>query len=596
MAITAKPDDLNKLLNASKRHYSRMHAKMRRNKDVYNQKLRVYSELPEGVEPFKSSRGTGVVDDLAEQINLTNPDVTAREFGTSLNAKNKASLQRRWGEAQLEAIQVQVGQVAQDMVMMGAGTMKWLLNPVVAMPVLRRFDETADDHDLRMNVHTQQIQHEPTFIVQALDPISVYPSVSRGRLQYVIEEQERRAMDMWENYPGWTDPKAKKLSKVQQDNPLRKVNWLEYWSWVYTGEQWEGWYIVEADRERIIEVRNPYMQVPYAFEYSGLGRRDAEGDPFYEAKSILDKLEGDLEAEVRIKTAADVQWQFHVLPRLVVEGVNASDAAKMFNVKPGGVVERPPGGAFEWLDTPPPSKPMLDFLGMVQSDIDRRVNPALSGQRTADFGIQQALQLGQAMKSVSSIQGAVNTVAEKFLNGTASIMSSYDLGMDLYGTNQRAEKSRKIKGSDFKQYNFDVVYEATDPTEDQRKMLALLSVADRPGKLSNETFAKHVLADMIEDWEEEEARIFAEQVLEQMIQTGQLMQLVMQRSAALSSGTEMEQTIRDQTAAVTGQIQSAASGAAPNVPDRAAAIEQTTGAGSIAAADNVGQETLSQQA
>jgi hypothetical protein len=633
MAINAKPDDLHKLLGSSERHYSRMTQKMGRNKDVYYQRQQVYATLPDGVVPFRSSRGTGVVDDLAEQINLFDPVVTARSFGTSQAAMKSASVQRRWGEQLLMDARVQIGQGVKDMTMMGAGAIKWLLNPVVASPVAHREDETDADHELRMSVHEKQIAHEPVFIVHAIDPMNLFPGTSRGRLQYVLERQERRALDMWEQYPNWEDSRAKKFTKAKRENPLRTVEWLEYWSWMYTGEQWEGWYIVEVDHDRIIEVRNPYMHVPYSFEFSGMGRIDSSGDPETQAMSILDKLDGDLEAEVRLKTAADLQWQYHVLPRLKVKGVSAQDAAKMMNAGPGGVVEIPPNGEFEWMDVVPPTETMLNFIHMVDIAIDRRVNPALSGQNTADYGIQQALQLGQAMKAVTDIRGAANKMGEAFLSGAATIMSSYNLKMDIHGTNQKAEPARMVKGNDFKRFSFSVSYEATDPTEDQRKMLALLSVVREPDLLSNETFRKHVLSDIIEDEEEEEARILAEKIISQMVDTGQLMQLVMQRSEHLAKGTEMEEQIKQQaaeTAAIAGGVVQGAGGPVPggpggpggavppgagpppvppgvggpggpggpggaDIPDRAALVEAMSGAGSIADADNVGQNTLSQQ-
>ena len=294
----------------------------------------------------------------------------------------------------------------------------------------------------------------------------------------MIEVQDRRVMDIWESYPGWSDPKAKKLSKTQRENPLRPTNWVEYWSWVADPEtgQFEGWYIVEVDKERIIEMPNMLMRVPYTYRYSGMGRANDDGDPSELAVNILGLMDGELEEEIRIKTAMSAQWQFHVFPVLEVKGLTAKEAQGMLQTGPGAILELPTGvGEAKWLEREAPNAQMLEFLAAIEKNMSQKVSPSLAGGQTADFGIHEALNIGQALKVTQGPRNSLNYMGGQLLDGLAGLMEDFGISMNVHGALDKVEKDRMVTGANFKHRKFSVEFEATDPSENDRRMLALLA-------------------------------------------------------------------------------------------------------------------------
>ena len=158
------------------------------------------------------------------------------------------------------------------------------------------------------------------FVTRAIDPIAVFPAPEDRRpLSYIIEKQERTAGEIKLDYPEWVDTDSK-------NNPARRVEWLEYWD--------SDEYIVEVEGQNVIHKDNPYGFVPYIYEYSGMGRRHHSNDPAHLAIGVLTNIMGELEEEVRLKTAISVQTQMHVFPPILTTD-DPQTVAEQFGVGPG---------------------------------------------------------------------------------------------------------------------------------------------------------------------------------------------------------------------------------------------------------------------
>src|SRR3990167_11358536 len=130
----------------------------------------------------------------------------------------------------------------------------------------------------------------------------------------------------------------------------------------------------------VFERENPYGLVPYIWEWSGMGRVNADGAPAELAVGILTSIVGELEEEVRLKTAISVKTQMHVFPPiLTVE--DPRKVAQEFGVGPGKVIRHPPGHPPVYMEYPPPNENMYRFLATIQDNIGRVQSRALSGGR-----------------------------------------------------------------------------------------------------------------------------------------------------------------------------------------------------------------------
>ena len=183
----------------------------------------------------------------------------------------------------------------------------------------------------------------------------------------------------------------------------------------------------------------------------------------------------------------------------MVKGVDAKDAAKMLRTGPGAVMELPLQGDADWLSREAPNAQMMEALREIQSNMAQKVSPALAGGQSADFGIHEALNIGQALKVTQGPRSSLNAMGAQVLNGLAGYMRDFDIKMNVHGSMDGVEEDRTIAGKDFNHRRFTVEFEATDPSENDRKMLALLAVERAPGSLSHETFAKVPLQDIIPD-------------------------------------------------------------------------------------------------
>jgi hypothetical protein len=106
-----------------------------------------------------------------------------------------------------------------------------------------------------------------------------------------------------------------------------------------------------------------------------------------------------------------------------------------------------------------------------------------------------------------------------------------DLDLDIRGTDEEASKEKRVKGSEFKAFSFKVDFEATDPAENDRRMLAGLAVKrafpDDP-IMSNRTFRRKYMPGVFESEDEEISQILAEKIVAQIIQSGVMMETVLE--------------------------------------------------------------------
>jgi hypothetical protein len=519
-----RPADLEKFFASHQQYYSGMHSKMRTMDKLYEREFETVMRLPQGVPVHRSSTPTLMVDELRDQIRADEPLVTARLFGRT--REKLRDTQQMWGQGVLkqaakEGLVNPFAQARHDLLLRGAGAVKWAVKQAYVAEVDFEGDELEE--------HNQGLLDGLPFSLRAVDPLLLYPSTGPGPLRYMVEMQERRLQDMQRMFPDWTDPLRAKVHDSQKDDPLRTVKWLEYWSWEYYDGLWQGRYILMADGEELRDDPNPYGQIPYSYRYSGLGRVNEDGDPAKLAVGVLEQASGEIEAEIRIKTAMDFQWQAHIFPIILAGGgITAEELRDKLSIGPGAVVDVPDVSNIKWLEREAPNQQMMNFLDQIRININKKVSPALSGERTADFGIHQALQIGQAIKVISPVRDSLNNLTADMLDKLSDLMVRFDLSMNVHGTVGGADTTRTVGPSDFSKHNFEVSFEAVDPSENDRRMLAGLSVKNAGDLMSAQTYREKFLKEVIVDNEEEEARLLAEVMLQQAVTSGALMPIMMQ--------------------------------------------------------------------
>ena len=551
--------EIDDLLSANEHYYQNAHDQMRSADALYNQNFWLNIDLPENVTVHKSSKSSQIVDNLRDQIRVDEPVVVYREKGPKQKDQEHKALMEMWGQHTLAQISQSgmidpLGQAPHDLILRGAACVKLIVR-----------EDSLEDKPAKVSKRAweQEVSHMPHFLVKPVDPLNCYPSPS-NELTYMIERQTRRVIDIRESYPQWTDPKAKRLGRDLARNPLREVNWVEYW----TREE----YIVEVDGERIIDKPNPYGVIPYVYRYSGLGRYNSDGNPAHLAVGILHSIRGELEAEIEIKTAMRAAWQYHVFPRLLTTD-DPAQVAQQFQKGPGAVIKHAPERPPQWLESPPPNQHMMEFLGSIEESIRRTIPSALM-ERQADAGIHQAMLIGQALKIISPVKKALNSMGTEILNKLSHLMGWFELSSSVQGPRNGAPE-RMIRAKDFTHHQFEVTFEATDPSEDDRRMLSALAVKREPGLISRSTYRERFLKGVIPNGEEEEEKIMAEQVIDQLVGSGIMVQEVMAQMQA------MQQQQQAQTSAdgLIGRVQDRARGAADTVGAREQTIEGMMGEG-----------------
>ena len=507
---------LDDILSASEHYYSAAHTQMRMSDNLYNQIFGLNIDLPENIRVHRSSKATQIVDNLRDQIRVDEPVVVYRERSPKQKDQEHKAILESWGQNTLAQLSQSgmidpLGQAPHDLILRGAACVKIIVR-----------EDSLEDTPSKVSKRAweAEMSHKPHFMLKPVDPLNCYPSPG-NELTYMVEKQTRRVIDVRESYPHWTDPKAKKFSKNLADNPLREVDWVEFWT--------RDEYIVEVDGERIIDQPNPYGIIPYVYRYSGLGRYNADGNPRHLAVGILHSIQGELEAEIEVKTAMRAAWQYHVFPRLLTTD-DPSQVAQQFQKGPGAVIKHAPERPPQWLDSPPPNQHMMEFLNSIDESI-RRTIPAALMERQADAGIHQALLIGQALKIISPVKKALNAMGTEVLNKLSHLMGWFELAQSVQGPRQ-GDSTRMVRGKDFTHHQFEVTFEATDPSEDDRRMLSALAVKREPGLISRSTYRERFLKGVIPNGEEEEEKIMAEQVIDQLVGSGMLVQEVMAQMQA----------------------------------------------------------------
>lgn len=418
--------------------------------------------------------------------------------------------------------------------------------------------------------------------VRAVDPMQVY--VSPGRKYpplFILEYQRRLAFEVRQDYPDWTDPKSPKRGT---DDILRLADWLEYWD----AEN----YIVEVDGVRIIDKPNPYKAIPYEWSYNGMGRHDYSGQLSTLGESILEGNMGEFEAEVRVKTAMDAQWQFHVFPRLITT-LDAVRARKQFMKGPGAIItiadmsQKP-----EYLTPPPPNEQMTRFLLEIKANIEARF-PASINQRPSgvEAAIHQALLQGQALRPLQPIKNTLNRMFTRLLNGMLWQTKMLNLDVNVFGSVEGVERERMVTPEDIKHLNYEVRFEATDPAEDEKKLLVGLALMRVPRLLSRKSFREVFAAALSIKHEQEEQQVLEEVTLDQIADQGLILQQAMQLFQQMQT-EEQEQGVLDEARR---QFGAAAAGAVEGVTEQGAmgAAQSLPGARERAVSAQSGQPSTS---
>ena len=497
--------------------------------------------LPEDIEIYKSALATDVVDQVSDQLRTDEPSVI---FGAITNSdkemKRKARLEG-WGKQTI--IDDQFGQDidafsqgGKDLALRGEGIIKRLHNTNLSdEPVLSDFKGRGrrdNFKEAKQKWQAEMAATSPLLPARAIDPLTCFiPPNAVNPLPYIIEHQRRRQIDIWDDYPDWQNELAAKVwmqdgkeltvPKDELNDPLREVDWLEYWS--------KDRYIVIVDGIELFDKENPYGFVPYAHNYSGMGRSDARASSANKAASILSKIRGELLSEIILKTIMFELSQSYVFPRIrVPEGREDIIKSEMGHRGILTYDENNPRGpdAIQWLDPIPINPAVSGFLAEAQNAIARRVNPILSGQGNQDseFGVLEALRIGQATKGIQEITTNLNRLATASLRQAAQMIIALDLKVTVTATAHNGGSDFVMKPVDLKTYKqLSVEFDAIDQLEQTRRQQAGMTLF-RGGPITRRTYHTKYLDDVIDDAIEEETQFGVEAAEAAFYQSEQFMQ------------------------------------------------------------------------
>jgi hypothetical protein len=498
------------------RFYGRAHRAMERADKMHNQDFAGLIDVPYEIRVFLSSTAANIIDGYRNQIRTNEPTVNFQPSSHTRAAERHATMMKKWGYGMLERERIRGAidpnlQCGFDLLLRGAACKKVVVDvDNMVEPAPKKNTKAFKDWEVRaMNCWP--------YISRAIDPLSVFPAPGDYKpLPFIIEKQRRTAAQMWAQYPEWRDPKR---DSKEGQNPARLVTWLEYWS--------KDEYIVEADGEVVFEKENPYGFVPYIFEWSGLGRAHSDADPAHLAVGILTHILGELEEEVRLKTAISVQTQMHVFPPILTTE-DPRKVAAQFGLGPGKVIRHPPGQPPQYMNYPAPNENLYRFLNAIQENISRIASSALSGGRDpgVQYGVLQAQMVGQALTTIAPIRATLDGIASQTLNMMGSMVRKMDIHMSVRGTMEDVEEPFSVSGADFDHMSFNVTFEAVDPAENDRALMVGEALR-RAGDISQRTFWEKYLKHVIADPDQEYVNLWEESILQQMLQSGALSQIVM---------------------------------------------------------------------
>jgi hypothetical protein len=498
------------------RFYGRAHKEMERADRMHNQDFSGLLDVPYEIRVFLSSTAANIIDGYRNQIRTNEPTVNFQPASPTRTAERHAVLMKKWGYGMLERERIRAAidpnlQCGFDLLLRGAACKKVVVDVDNMMgPPPKKSSRGYRDWEV------QALNCWP-YVSRAIDPMSIFPAPGDVKpLPFIIEKQRRPASQMWAQYPDWKDPKRE---TKEGKNPARLVTWLEYWS--------KDEYIVEADGEVVFERENPYGFVPYIFEWSGLGRAHSDSDPVHLATGILTHIIGELEEEVRLKTAISVQTQMHVFPPILTTE-DPRKVAAQFGLGPGKVIRHPPGQPPVYMNYPAPNENLYRFLTAIQENISRTSSAALSGGRDpgVQYGVLQAQMVGQALTTIAPIRATLDGIATQTITMMASMARKLDLHMSIQGTMEEVEEPVRVEGKDFGHLNFNVSFEAVDPAENDRALMVGEALR-RAGDISQRTFWEKYLKHVIADPDQEYINLWEESILQHLLKTGSLSQIVM---------------------------------------------------------------------
>ncbi len=533
-----------------KTHYARMRREKLAEERAFLQHFEGIVDIPYEVQIHKSSTARNIVEGFRNQIRTNEPTVVFKQVGPSVVAAKEAILMQKWGYAMLRkertlSVMDPTLQNGFDLLLRGAACKK------ITVDVDRMMEKPPKRGTRAYEEWEEEAIRTWAFISKAVDPLSVFmPPGQRKPYAFAIEKQSRYVQEVEDLYPMWKNPDKK-------GRPARVIEWIEYWSPEQLLVLADGVPVPELDKE------NPYGLTNYIFEWSGLGRTHEDNDPVHLAAGILTGILGEIEAEVRLKTAISVQTQMHVFPPiLTVE--DPKKVARQFGVGPGKVIKHPPGHPPVYMEYPPPNENMYRFLDTIQQNIARVFSSALAGGRDpgVNFGVLQAQMIGQALTTIAPVRATLDSIGAQTLNMMLAIAHKMDLHMAVEGGTEPVEPTMRVSGKDFKHQNFVVTFEAVDPAENDRALLvgqALRRAKDISRRTFWEKYAKHV----VEDADEEEIRLLEEEIELMLVVSGAMGQAVLSE--------DVQEQFAEQAAEAGERVRGKLSQSQDNTPVSAAA-------------------------
>ena len=542
------PPNLGTVYERMKRFYQNSHSEMGELEKLYDLEGGLVSmRLPQGVPMHIPATPANIVDSMIAQLPTDRPVVELTSH--TKNEEKNATRLTKWGRDRLKYIK-ESGEddvfenVKAHLFVRGGAATKVIVDEKRLPDVPKSADyPDAEDFEEAIKVYEERKAGIEPFVTRSLDPLTVFPSPGNTReLTFVIEQQIRNISDMSE-FTNWTDPAGRAMVEMHRpdraEDPTRQVRWLEFWSapLVVDGVVEDpGWYIIEVDSEEVLRVHNPYGVVPYTYGFSGLGRKHHSGDPKYESIGLLSKIKGELNAEIRIKTAWDAQWQYHVFPTWLVQA-NAKLAARQLNKGPGRIIEwgvlgeKPP----TLMVVEPPNENMIVFLARIEASMQRYVAPSLAGDDTSEFGILTSIRIGQQLKTIEPVWKNMDLIASRTLNIMAKI--AHHRGLSFKVRTGSRETETTLSGDDFTRYDFETTFERVDPAEDQRQLLMGSALREK-GDITWKTFASRFARTVIPNPDQEEEDRMVEKVINQIVEQGLLIPSVLRGAEPAEEAVE----------------------------------------------------------
>lgn len=529
----ATPQDVATLHERMKTFYRAAHIKMETAQALYDHSFPDLAKLvPTGTFVHNPSTASSIIDHFRDNIRVQTIVPLRDDWGISKKARGEKALLLRLDsfivdKFRADALVDPFTQVVFDMSLRGAAAWKVFYDPT------RWPEEPSDASDEERKVWKEVRGQSFPLRLLPRDPGTVMPAPGgEFPIPWVIEEQTRSAWEV--ERLGWSNPKHRGAND--------EVTWVEYWS----AES----YKVVVDGEFVIDEDNPYRVVPYVFEYSGMGRVDARGSPEALAVNLLEHAESELRAEALLRTVMDAIWQKTAFPHLLTTE-NPTALKARWDLSSGGILQVPSMRAEDrpqWLEQPQLDQAMFQFLPLVMRSIERATfSSVMEGSRQpgVDYGYLQALLVGQASLRKDNIIGMASRLFARGVGLAERVMSHLDLFPVLLGPGTTGEASRRIdKGVVANRFDLQVRIDATDPTERDRKMLAWLSPL-RAGAIPLRDYLTEI---GYKDPDETMATIYAERVIQQVIESGLVMQNIMQSVTQSQQTATMEEAAKQQFA------------------------------------------------